>query len=194
MVAERETAGLAGRRLPEARCPAPRAHPPFDRGSPMTGKCTAQLLADLGVHTVGAVPGSRTTTRTRRRSSRRSSTTRASPAASAASRMRRTSAATSSRGTTPHRHGGRTAHPRPGPLRPRARGDPAKAGGARRRLRRPPRPLRRGPAQRGGTRREVWINRPIPVSAVDGREAAAEGSGVRKGGLAKLICEMSQNR
>ena len=60
---------------------------------------------------------------------------------------------------------------------PGSRGDQAPAGGARCRLRRPARPLRRGTARVAELAAEVWINRPIPVSAVDGREAAAEGSG-----------------
>ena len=53
MVAERETAGLAGRLIEES-CLKHGVQPRVltlhsDRGSPMTGKCTAQLLADLGV-------------------------------------------------------------------------------------------------------------------------------------------------
>ncbi len=53
MVAERETAGLAGRLIEEGclrhgvRPEALTLH--SDRGAPMTAKCTAQLLADLGV-------------------------------------------------------------------------------------------------------------------------------------------------
>ena len=34
-----------------------------------------------------------------------------------------------------------------------------------------------GPPRAAELAAEVWINRPIPVSAVDGGEAAAEGSG-----------------
>ena len=53
MVAERETAGLAGRLIEES-CLKHGVRPQVltlhsDRGSPMTAKCTAQLLADLGV-------------------------------------------------------------------------------------------------------------------------------------------------
>ena len=53
MVAERETAGLAGRLIEES-CLRQGVRPRVltlhsDRGSPMTAKCTAQLLADLGV-------------------------------------------------------------------------------------------------------------------------------------------------
>ena len=53
MVAERETAGLAGRLIEEG-CLKHGVQPRVltlhsDRGSPMTGKCTAQLLADLGI-------------------------------------------------------------------------------------------------------------------------------------------------
>ena len=53
MVADRETAGLGGRLIEEA-CLKQGVQPRVltlhsDRGSPMTAKCTAQLLADLGV-------------------------------------------------------------------------------------------------------------------------------------------------
>ena len=53
MVAERETAGLAGHLVGET-CLRHGVRPRVltlhsDRGSPMTAKCTAQLLADLGV-------------------------------------------------------------------------------------------------------------------------------------------------
>ena len=53
MVAERETAGLAGHLVAET-CLKHRVRPQVltlhsDRGAPMTAKCTAQLLADLGV-------------------------------------------------------------------------------------------------------------------------------------------------
>jgi len=53
MVAERETAGLAGHLVGET-CLRHGVQPRVltlhsDRGSPMTAKCTAQLLADLGV-------------------------------------------------------------------------------------------------------------------------------------------------
>ena len=53
MVADRETAGLGGR-LIEETCLKQGVQPRVltlhsDRGSPMTAKCTAQLLADLGV-------------------------------------------------------------------------------------------------------------------------------------------------
>ena len=53
MVADRETAGLGGRLIEES-CLKHGVQPRVltlhsDRGSPMTGKCTAQLLADLGI-------------------------------------------------------------------------------------------------------------------------------------------------
>ncbi len=53
MVADRENASLAGRLISET-CTKYGVHPDVltlhsDRGSPMTAKCTAQLLADLGV-------------------------------------------------------------------------------------------------------------------------------------------------
>ena len=53
MVADRETAGLGGRLIEEAclkQGVQPRVLTPHsDRGAPMTAKCTAQLLADLGI-------------------------------------------------------------------------------------------------------------------------------------------------
>ena len=53
MVADRENSALAGR-LIEETCHKQRVQPQVltlhsDRGAPMTSKCTAQLLADLGV-------------------------------------------------------------------------------------------------------------------------------------------------
>ena len=57
----------------------------FDRGAPMTGKCTAQLLADLGVTRLLSRPRCPMTTRSPRRGSRASSTTPASPGASTTS-------------------------------------------------------------------------------------------------------------
>ena len=74
MVAERETAGLAGHLIGET-CLKHRVQPRVltlhsDRGAPMTAKCTAQLLADLGVTQSLGRPGSRTTVPTRKRSSR----------------------------------------------------------------------------------------------------------------------------
>ena len=53
MVAERENSALAGR-LIEETCHKQGVKPQVltlhsDRGAPMTSKCTAQLLADLGV-------------------------------------------------------------------------------------------------------------------------------------------------
>ena len=89
----------------------------------------------------------------------------------------------------------RPAHARAGPLRTRARGDPPQAASARRRLRRPPRPLRRGPAQRGGTRRG-GLDQPAHPRQRCGWPGGGGGRQRcrRKGGLAKLVCEMSQNR
>ena len=52
-----------------------------------------------------------------------------------------------------------------------------------------------GPPSAAELAAEVWINRPIPVSAVDGPGGGGGRQRCRrKGGFAKLICEMSQNR
>ena len=74
MVAERENAALAAR-LIEQSCLKQAIQPQVltlhsDRGSPMTAKCTAQLLADLGVTRSLSRPRCPTTTRSPRRSSR----------------------------------------------------------------------------------------------------------------------------
>ena len=49
MVADRENAALAATLIEETCLKQGIAHPDSDRGAPMTSKCTAQLLADLGV-------------------------------------------------------------------------------------------------------------------------------------------------
>ena len=74
MVADRENSVLAGR-LIEATCHKQGVQPQVltlhsDRGAPMTSKCTAQLLADLGVTRSLSRPRCPTTTRSPRRSSR----------------------------------------------------------------------------------------------------------------------------
>ena len=71
MVADRENSALAGRLIEETchkqGAPAPGAHPALrPRRLPMTSKCTAQLLADLGVIPFTEPPsGSPTTTPSR---------------------------------------------------------------------------------------------------------------------------------
>ena len=104
MLAERETAAFAAR-LIEQSCLKQGIQPQVltlhsDRGSPMTAKCTAQLLADLGVTPHSADPGSATTTRSPKPSSKPSSTIPASRAASTTSTPRPRSAEPSSPGTT----------------------------------------------------------------------------------------------
>ena len=74
MVADRENAALAAT-LIEETCLKQGIEPQVltlhsDRGAPMTSKCTAQLLADLGVTRSLSRPRSATTTPSPRRSSR----------------------------------------------------------------------------------------------------------------------------
>ena len=74
MVADRENAALAAT-LIEETCLKQGIEPQVltlhsDRGAPMTSKCTARLLADLGVTRSRAAPRSATTTPSPRRSSR----------------------------------------------------------------------------------------------------------------------------
>ena len=74
MVADRENSALAGR-LIEDTCHKQGVQPQVltlhsDRGAPMTSKCTAQLLADLGVTRSLSRPRCPTTTRSPRRRSR----------------------------------------------------------------------------------------------------------------------------
>ena len=92
MVAHRESATLAERLIHEtcARQGIGREQLTIhaDRGSAMTSKPVALLLADLGVTKTHGAPTSPTTTRSRRRSSRPSSTARSSQTASARSRTR----------------------------------------------------------------------------------------------------------
>ena len=141
MVADCETAGLAGRLIEEG-CLKHGVQPRVltlhsDRGSPMTGKCTAQLLAAWR---------------------------------------------------------DRPAHARAGPRRPGARGDPAEAGCARRRLRRPPRPLRGRPAPCRRARRRGLDQPPSRGQSSGWWRGTGGRRWCQKGGIAKLICKMSQSR
>ncbi|WP_419161000.1 DDE-type integrase/transposase/recombinase [Candidatus Palauibacter sp.] len=86
LVAERETAGLAGHLVGET-CLKHGVEPRVltlhsDRGSPMTAKCTAQILADLGVTQSLGRPRVSNDNPSRRRTSRPPSTTRGFPAGS----------------------------------------------------------------------------------------------------------------
>ena len=105
MVAERETAGLAGRLIEES-CLKHGVRPQVltlhsRRGSPMTAECTAQLMADLGVTQSPSRPRVSNDNPYSEAQSRPSSTIPASRADSPTSRRQRSSAAGSSRGTTP---------------------------------------------------------------------------------------------
>ena len=106
MVADRENSVLAGHLIEESchkQGVQPRVLTPHsDRGAPMTSKCTAQLLADLGVtRSLSRPQVSRRQPVSPRRGSRPRSTTRASPGASTTSPPRSPSAGRSSPGTTP---------------------------------------------------------------------------------------------
>jgi transposase InsO family protein len=104
MVAHREAAALAERLLADTIAKqgveAGQLAVHADRGTSMTSKPVAMLLADLGVTKSHSGPTSPTTTPTRRASSRPSSTIPASRTGSAASRTPAPSARGSSAGTT----------------------------------------------------------------------------------------------
>jgi putative transposase len=104
MVAHRESAALAERLLAttceKQEITAGQLTIHADRGTSMTSKPVALLLADLGVTRTHSRPTSPTTIRSRRRSSRRSSTGPSSRPASPRSRPRGPSARRSSPGTT----------------------------------------------------------------------------------------------
>ena len=153
MVAERETAGLAGHLVGET-CVRHGVEPQeltlhSDRGSPMTAKCTAQLLADLGVtQSLGRPQGLERQPLLGVALQDR----QVPPGLPRPVRLHR-----GGKGLLPqvlpvvqHRapaRRNRPAHARTGPLRPRPRGDRAPAEGAGRGLRRPARPLRRRSAE-----------------------------------------------
>ena len=195
MVAERETAGLAGHLVGETclkQGVRPRVLTPHsDRGSPMTAKCTAQLLADLGVTQSLGRPGSRTTTRTRRRTSRPSSTTPASPAGSAASRRQWTSAGSSSGGTTPST--GTAASACSPPSRSTSAAPPRSSGAGGTCSLRPttPGPTASWAARRGPRNFRRRLDQPR-TPRHGGRWSRARQRG--KGGATKLNRQVSQSR
>ena len=168
MVAERETAGLAGRLIEES-CLGQGVRPDAltlhsDRGAPMTAKCTAQLLADLGVAQSlgrpqglerqpvlgGPVQDGQVSPRLPRPVRRRRGGEGVLPLVLHLVQRR----------APARRH--RPAHARAGPPRQRARGHPAEAGGSRRRLRRPSGALRGGPATGRRTPRRGLDQPPAP--------------------------------
>ena len=104
MVARRESATLAKRLVTESLnkqgIVAEQLTLHADRGSSMTAKSLALLLADLGVTKTHSRPYTRPTTPSPRLTSRRSSTARSFPNASARPRMLARCAAASSPGTT----------------------------------------------------------------------------------------------
>ena len=106
MVADRENSALASRLLEET-CHKQGVEPQIltlhsDRGAPMTSKCTAQLLGDLGVtRSLSRPQVSDDNPFSVRRSSRRLSTIPASPVASTTSRRPSSSVGRFSPGTTP---------------------------------------------------------------------------------------------
>ena len=183
MVAERETAGLAGRLIEES-CLKHGVQPRVltlhsDRGSPMTGKCTAQLLADLGVTQSLSRPR---ISNDNPYSEAQFKTVKYHPGFPG-----RFGSIEDAKDfcrdfftwyNAEHRHGGiglltpGQVHFGRAPEVIRRRQQVLAAAYAAR-----PDRFVAGPPSAAELTAEVWINRPIPVSAVDGREAAAEGSG-----------------
>ena len=184
MVAERETAGLAGRLIEES-CLKHGVQPRVltlhsDRGSPMTGKCTAQLLADLGITQSLSRPR---ISNDNPYSEAQFKTVKYHPGFPG-----RFGSIEDAKDfcrdfftwyNAEHRHGGiglltpGQVHFGRAPEVIRQRQEVLAAAYAAR-----PDRFVAGPPSAAELAAEVWINRPIPVSAVDGREAAAEGSGV----------------
>ena len=182
MVADRETAGLAGRMIEES-CLKHGVQPRVltlhsDRGSPMTGKCTAQLLADLGIT----------------QSLSRPRISNDNPYSEAQFKTVKYHPGFPGRFgnieqakdfcrdfvtwyNAEHRHGGiglltpEQVHFGRAPEVIEHRQEVLAAAYAAR-----PDRFVAGPPRAAELAAEVWINRPIPVSAVDGREAAAKAA------------------
>ena len=183
MVAERETAGLAGRLIEES-CLKHGVQPRVltlhsDRGSPMTGKCTAQLLADLGVTQSLSRPR---ISNDNPYSEAQFKTVKYHPGFpgrfGSIEEAKDFCREFFSWYNTEHRHGGiglltpGQVHFGRAPEVIRRRQEVLAAAYATR-----PDRFVAGPPRAAELAAEVWINRPIPVSAVDGGEAAAEGNG-----------------
>ena len=199
MVAERETAGLAGRLIEES-CLKHGVQPRVltlhsDRGSPMTGKCTAQLLADRGITQSLSRPR---VSNDNPYSEAHFKTVKYHPGfpgrfavIAEAKDFCRTFFPWYN---TQHRPGGI------GLLTPeqvhlgRPRGHPPTAGRPRRRLCRPARALRGRPAPAAELKAEVWINRALPVSEVDGAEPGDGADGHGQEGSLNCFRQVSQRR
>ena len=200
MVAERETAGLAGRLIEES-CLKHGVQPRVltlhsDRGSPMTGKCTAQLLADLGVTQSLSRPR---ISNDNPYSEAQFKTVKYHPGFPG-----RFGSIEDAKDfcrdfftwyNAEHRHGGiglltpGQVHFGRAPEVIRQRQDVLAAAYTAR-----PDRFVAGPPSAAELAAEVWINRPLAVSPVDGGEVTGGRRWCQKGGIAKLICERSQCR
>ena len=186
MVADRETAGLAGRLIEEG-CLKHGVQPRVltlhsDRGSPMTGKCTAQLLADLGITQSLSRPR---ISNDNPYSEAQFKTVKYHPGFPG--RFGNIEQAKDfcreffSWYNTQHRHGGiglltpEQVHVGRAPEVIRQRQDVLAAAYAAR-----PDRFVAGPPRAAELSAEVWINRPLAVSPVDGAEVSADGDGARK--------------
>ena len=171
MVADRETAGLGGRLIEETclkQGVQPRVLTLPDRGSPMTAKCTAQLRP------TSASRSSRPRISNDNPYSEAQFKT-VSRAGSPTSRRRRTSAAGSSRQPGAQaRHTPGQVHLGRAPEVIRQRQDVLAAAYAAR-----PERFVAGPPRAAELKAEVWINRALPVSEVDGADPGdgADGHG-----------------
>ena len=183
MVAERETAGLAGRLIREG-CFRQGVRPKVltlhsDRGSPMTAKCTAQLMADLGITQSLGRPR---VSNDNPYSEAHFKTVKYHPGFPG--RFTDIEEAKSFCRTffewynQEHRHGGiglltpGQVHFGRGPEVIRQRQDVLAAAYAAR-----PDRFVAGPPRAAKLPEEVWINPPLPVSAVAGDERMADGGG-----------------
>ena len=183
MVAERETAGLAGR-LIEASCLKHGVRPQVltlhsDRGSPMTAKCTAQLLADLGVTQSLSRPR---VSNDNPYSEAQFKTVKYHPGFpgrfSNIEEAKEFCRSFFPWYNTEHRHGGiglltpAQVHFGDAPEVIRQRQDVLAAAYAAR-----PERFVAGPPRASELPAQVWINPPLPVSAVDGEDRTADGEG-----------------
>ena len=183
MVAERETAGLAGR-LIEASCLKHGVRPQVltlhsDRGSPMTAKCTAQLLADLGVTQSLSRPR---VSNDNPYSEAQFKTVKYHPGFpgrfSNIEEAKEFCRSFFPWYNTEHRHGGiglltpAQVHFGDAPEVIRQRQDVLAAAYAAR-----PERFVAGPPRASELPAQVWINPPLPVSAVDGEGRTADGEG-----------------
>ena len=196
MVAERETAGLAGHLIGET-CLKHGVQPRVltlhsDRGSPMTAKCTAQLLADLGVTQSLGRPR---VSNDNPHSEAHFKTVKYHPGFpgrfGSIEEAKDFCRAFFQWYNTEHRHGGiglltpEQVHLGHAPAVIEHRQKVLAAAYAAR-----PDRFVGGPPGAAELPVEVWINRALPVTAVDGAEPANGG----KGGVTKLNRKVSQAR